>query len=312
MVIFAHVPEIIHGDRRSEFLTLIFGTISFGELAVDGFFILSGYLICKSWCTRPNLRVFIANRFLRIFPGFLVSALVCALVVGPAFGADDYFAKFDWRAFVAGLLRFGFSGVPAAFSGTHYPAINGPLWTIPWEFKCYLLVAVSGVMGVFQRSWFWPAVFFVCALIYFFAGLGFKVYVPENYYRLGMVFAAGACFYKYEKAIPWRFEWALLAFLVFFLLLFFKPAAEIAVSIFFGYVVIFFALHARVFEGFNKLPDVSYGVYLYAWPLNKIVLWYAPNIGVAGCVVVVLTLSCCAGWLSWHLVEKPFLRLKLR
>lgn len=312
MVIFAHAPELIHGDRRGELLTMLFGTISFGELAVDSFFILSGYLIYQSWCTRPRIAAFIANRVLRIFPGFVVAALICALVVGPAFGAVDYFDKFNWRAFFVGLTRLGFAGSPGAFAGTNYPALNGPLWTIPWEFKCYLLVAACGVLGLFRRGWLWPVVFLMCAVTYLGVGLGVVSFSSDYYYRLGMVFSAGACFYHFRYLIKWEARWAVLAFVLLSVLLFFGAVAEFAVAVLWGYVILYFALHAKVMGFFNKLPDVSYGVYLYAWPLNKIVLWFAPDIDVLLSVLVVLFLSSCAGALSWYLVEKPFLAFKVK
>lgn len=312
MVIFAHAPELIHGDRRAELMTMVFGTISFGELAVDSFFVLSGYLIYKSWCLRPKFLVFIINRVLRIFPGFIMSAVICALVIGPIYGADDYFSRFNWRAFLQGLMRLGFSGSPGAFIGTHYPALNGPLWTISWEFKCYLLVAVCGALGLLRRGWLWPMMFIACAAVYFSAAVGWLSFSSDYYYRLGMAFSAGASFYVLRGVIRWDGRLAIMALLVLVALLFFKAVAEIAVCVLWGYAIIFYALHAKVFDAFNELPDVSYGVYLYAWPLNKIVLWHFPDIGVGLSVAVVVALACCAGALSWHLVEKPFLKLKVK
>jgi peptidoglycan/LPS O-acetylase OafA/YrhL len=69
LVILSHAPELQDGDRRHELLTQIFGTISFGEMAVQSFLLISGYLIVKSWQERPQVAVFLTHRILRIYPG---------------------------------------------------------------------------------------------------------------------------------------------------------------------------------------------------------------------------------------------------
>ena len=83
LVIISHAHEIKDGDRSNEILTTIFGSISFGELAVDCFFVISGYLITKSWLENPRFSAFLSSRILRIFPAFIVASLLCALILGP-------------------------------------------------------------------------------------------------------------------------------------------------------------------------------------------------------------------------------------
>jgi peptidoglycan/LPS O-acetylase OafA/YrhL len=83
LVLLSHAPELIDGNRSQEILTRMFGTLSFGELAVDGFFLLSGYLIMQSWDAQPQAWPFLKKRMLRIYPGFVIATLVCAFAVGP-------------------------------------------------------------------------------------------------------------------------------------------------------------------------------------------------------------------------------------
>ena len=130
LVILSHAPELVDGDRHRELLTRAFGTLSFGELAVDGFFILSGFLICQSWANAPKFRPFLVKRVLRIFPGFIVASLVCALLV-PVLVTDlgSYFGQFRWDRFSTGVALLRVPVVPTIFSKP-YAGVNGSVWTI--------------------------------------------------------------------------------------------------------------------------------------------------------------------------------------
>lgn len=135
LVLLSHSPELIDGDRHREILTSLFHTISFGELAVDGFFLLSGYLITQSWQRTPQLLNFLKKRILRIYPGFIVATLMCAFVVAPL-GAShsNYFAQFNAFQFLKGMLLLSPPVVPPVFISQPYPFVNGAMWTIAYEF----------------------------------------------------------------------------------------------------------------------------------------------------------------------------------
>ena len=84
VVILSHSAEIVDGDRSREVLTNIFGTLTFGILGVDGFFIISGYLITKSLLSSPTLFDYAKRRVLRIYPAFIVCFWLSLLVFGAA------------------------------------------------------------------------------------------------------------------------------------------------------------------------------------------------------------------------------------
>jgi peptidoglycan/LPS O-acetylase OafA/YrhL len=86
LVILGHSPELVDGNQSREVLMRIFGTMTCGGFAVDGFFLLSGYLIMQSWERQPDGWKFLKKRLLRIYPGFIVASLICAFVVGPLAG----------------------------------------------------------------------------------------------------------------------------------------------------------------------------------------------------------------------------------
>ena len=82
-VILSHSPELVDGNRSRELLTRIFGTLSFGDIGVDGFFLISGYLITKSFVTRRSIRDYVHRRGLRIIPAYVVNFLLCVFVLSP-------------------------------------------------------------------------------------------------------------------------------------------------------------------------------------------------------------------------------------
>ena len=141
LVIISHSAELIDGNRSREPLTNLFGVLSFGELAVDAFFLISGYLVVQSFERSDSTLSYLMKRIRRIYPGFLVAYIACVFVVAPLVGNDLTIMSFGNLAHVifdASTLHepprvFGFADLP-------YPSLNGSMWTIQVKFRCYLLV----------------------------------------------------------------------------------------------------------------------------------------------------------------------------
>ena len=142
LVIIGHCFAFL-GIRRDPLVELT-GYQGFSSLGVNFFFFISGMLITRSWLITPSPPAFWVKRCLRIFPGLVVAVLFCVLIVGPM--ATDlpmasYFSHRDTYRFLWNCLwpdRFFF--LPGVFE--HHPnaAVNGSLWTLPYELCCYLIV----------------------------------------------------------------------------------------------------------------------------------------------------------------------------
>ena len=150
LVIFSHSPSILTGNRVSE---PHFGPMTLGELAVDGFFLISGYLITKSFVASAGVVEYLKKRIQIIYPGFLVNGLVCIFVlISPLVGAGA--AVFHLPKILEAFFRLlvlEIRSFPGIFPNMPVPAINGSAWTIPYEFRCYILVAVLGFVGPYRR-----------------------------------------------------------------------------------------------------------------------------------------------------------------
>ncbi len=338
LVLLAHAPELTDGDRHREPLTRLFGTISLGELAVAGFFLLSGFLIVQSWQRRPTLTDFLRSRVLRIYPGFVVAALVSVVGVG-AIGAahpGPYLARLQPLALLQELALLHSPDTPPTFPGQPYALVNGNLWTISYEFACYLCAALLGACGLVKRRraflgwtllvagvWLLPligrATILFCAQHF---GLGCARSVAlglmmcqENtvFTRLLLVFCAGGCFALYRDRIRFSSRWSLVALTVTIPCLFSLAGSQIALTTLGAYAFFSFAFaRIPVLAVFQGHTDISYGVYLYGWPVQKLLLWALPGLSPWTLFALSAVASAAAGWASWQFVERPFLRLKSR
>jgi peptidoglycan/LPS O-acetylase OafA/YrhL len=291
---------------------------------VDGFFAISGFLITGSWLNKPRSRTYFAARALRILPGLWVCLLVTAFVFAPATGAVTLSSQVRFVLMHAALLPFpgGIDGTPA----THYHIWNGSLWTLLYEALFYVLVAGLGIVGLLRR-WF-ISVALVAALTW--AALlppervfgdvvengepispaMFGLLIQVETARLLVMFLAGAWLYQFRHKIP--ANWTLVA----------VSAVIVAVSRLFpdyhllGAIPLSYAVivsgalirHRRL----QLRTDLSYGVYIYAFPLQQLLLigglTVHPLLFTAISILVTLPVAA----LSWLLVEKPSLALKSR
>jgi peptidoglycan/LPS O-acetylase OafA/YrhL len=317
LVILSHSPELIDGDRSNELLTLVFGTLSLGELAVDGFFLISGFLITKSFENSRTIISYLRKRVVRIYPAFLVAYFVSFCIVGPLSGASlRSLTGFDWLRVVVAAVLLQPPHLTGAFEGMHYPLLNGAMWTISYEFRCYLLVVVLGVLGVYRRP-LWLIVItlvllaLLCLDIRIPVGPITRIAVgePHETIRLTAMFCVGSLFYIFQRAVPLRLAYVYAAAISMTVLLSYQPLAEGSLAIIGGYLIFWVALHAKIglLAQVNSSTDISYGVYLYGWPIQNSLIYYFRDISPWTLTLATLGMATILGFLSWRWVESPFL-----
>lgn len=319
LVLLSHAPELIDGNRSRELLTQAFGSISFGDFAVDGFFILSGFLIVRSWRSEPRALNFMRKRALRIYPGFWVATLVCAFVVGPL-GADarHYFEQLSVPRLFLGMAILGLPVIPPVFQGQPVPRVNGAMWTISLEFICYFLVMLLGVWRAIERRKIWLILTVAWGLVFAHQRYGDLTPwpmkgVPYEFpiFRLMYAFFVGGCFELYREKVVFNRALKLIMLAIFLAGMFSHRACELILPVAGGYLLLAIAFdQAPWLASFRALPDISYGVYLYGWPVQKLLWWYWP--ATSPWLVFAWTCAACVplGWLSWHWVERPSLRFR--
>lgn len=299
--------------------------LSGGDVAVAIFFVISGFLITRSQ-ERRSASEYLTARALRILPGLAVAVVVTAFAIGPVvstLGASGYFSsagtwQYLWTADIFDVQR----SLPGVFEQNPYPVtVNGSLWTIALECTAYLLVPILAVMGLLHRRLFWSVV--VAALVAYGVGVmvfnfdwrnpgpQFLRYVSTfQALRYLPFFAIGAAFWIYRDRIPLNAALATVAIIA-ILATNRTPLFMSALFIGLPYLVIYVGtLGAVARPFFARLGDLSYGTYLYAWPVQQTIAHFVPGISPWLMLAAAAPITLALAFLSWLLVESRFLRLK--
>ena len=323
MVIFGHAADLA-GVQLPTALALMLS-----EVPVDGFFAISGYLIARSWQRNPQWRGFLTNRLLRIGPGYLICLLVTAAVIAPvATATSQRSLKGYWIAPdgpLSYLLRnstlwvgqFQISGGP---TGVPVPLNwDGSLWTLGWEFLCYLGLGVIGALGVLssKRSllpWIFAGVWIINLWGAFANASGTLTSLTariEPMDRFALMFIAGTLLCAFDERVPMRPDFALASALLVGLGVLLTPDYRLLGGLPLAYLMLW--IGARTPSRIGSRNDISYGLYIYGFPVQQaLVMWGFAAVGWLGFAVLGLLATLPIAALSWLVVERPSLRWKSR
>lgn len=324
MVVFNHSFPLALGPPNADPLKALTGK-DMGWVAVDVFFVISGMLIARSWCTSRSIISYAWARFLRIYPALVVACIACVAVIGPCFtsiDASQYWADPQILNFAVknSTLLMGVSyWLPGVFTDLPYPGVvNGSLWTLPYEMLMYVaipvLLCVASVLARVGRLLSVPVIALILALSLVAAnavnGLDSDG-APRQLLRLSSCFAAGSAFYFWLDRI--RLCWKV--FFGFSMALALSAASEgmfhVCYTLTLPYIVLFLGLVPKgPVLRFNALGDFSYGVYIYSFPIQQALVATLADLSPADLFLLAYPLTFIAAVLSWHLVEKPALSLK--
>jgi peptidoglycan/LPS O-acetylase OafA/YrhL len=320
-VIYTHSYWLVRGVEGQDDLSPILGA-PVSAYAVDGFFFLSGFLVYPSLLRLGKVSMFLLARLARLWPALAVSVSMTALfgllitTASPA----TYLGGETMRFLMGNLsLLFGAYFLTGVDCGAAPCNVNGSLWTLTWEARCYVILALLGLTGLARPQimirvilpatfvgallWHLPSVHDLAVRLLG-SGIVFQLDLID---RLWTVFALGIAAYILRDRI--RLSWLILALLF---------AATVAAhyvgiglharAIFIGYAVLCFGfLTAKNGAVSGAWHDYSYGMYIYAFPLMMVIyaLWPTDSYLLLALLNLLATLP--VAILSWHFVEKPVL-----
>jgi len=319
-VLFSHSYPI--SGQPNEPLVHLTHSLSLGTLAVYVFFIVSGFLIAQSWARDPNALRFLMRRALRILPGLYAFLLVSTLLIGPfltELPLSEYFSTVNVAGYLRQLGIFWLQGfLPGVYVHNVFPIyFNGSLWSIRVEVACYLVALALGMVSLFSNKLVVTSV----AIMVF----ALQIYVSRSvtgaYSFLYMdlkpsldvasYFFTGSALYYWWPSLPkLHGAYALLA--VVCILVLGGPHMWLVLHAALPFLIMSIAFHpTRHLSRFGMIGDYSYGIYIYAFPVQQTVMYFlGGRVPFAAFVLISMLGTVACAVLSWHLVEHPLLGLK--
>ena len=325
MVIFSHSFYLFKSGEKDMIDYYTNGNFTFGSLGVYIFLIVSGYLISHSLLHSKSTFDFFKKRFLRIFPALWIMILVSVFVIGPVFSPENiwqYFKQSSNYEFLKNFLLFLPTNlkIPSLFGANPNGAFNGSLWTIPYEVFFYFLLFIIYRFRLFTFKTLLLIQWVVFVILHVYLGQKIFIYsysTPwllnlniEHCFRLFIYFEAGILLFLFKSIFSSKFFW--LSYLVGVILLFsFTGISNLFVEFSLPPLIIYFAISNSKFAFISAYGDFSYGMYLYSYIIQQILVSY--NFDFMNSYVLFFlstVLSFLVAYASWHFVEAPALKLK--
>lgn len=299
----------------------VFFDYGLSYLAVNLFFITSGFLVTKSMSYRGDLPEYGSARILRIYPALIVHVAFVLLILGPlatTLPLWDYLTHPDvWKQPFLVLSFINSDMVlPGSFLSNHEQLAAAPLWTLRYELLAYLATALIFSLGLMRKKWMILAQFILPSLAWVVCKeIGLFETLPataQNALRFGIAYGLGATIFAYRDRLKFR-VFGLICLSLLAVLCSQLNAMEIAVNLMLGYglMLVAFARLPRL-EPLQKFSDVSYGIYIYHWGLLQLAFYWWPQLNPVSLFLLIAPLSYAIAFASWHVIEKPALKAKKR
>lgn len=310
--------SIIAADPISQFLMRNAGfNEAIQDLAVEIFFVISGFLVARSFLSQKTIIGFIEARVLRIFPAAILCSLLTVGVLGwfgtlPA--ANFFFEPETLRFLVNNALLWKIEyHMPGIFSENIYAHdVNGSLWTLPIELRAYVYLTLLGILGLLRFRHGGNLVLVIIVILFLVPEWSSIVTKNADKWRLYLFFLFGVAFYVNRKYIPIGILPPIVLLAVYAGTAAFPKLHALIFVVLVSYVTLALAL-ARYYPHLDpgKAGDFSYGVYLYAFPVQQILVQLLPP-GLNGWWLAVwasiVTVALAA--VSWFLIERRALQRK--
>lgn len=311
-VIYGHSYAIVPGFG-ADWVSVTTGYAFAGGVAVDLFFLISGFLVTAS-IINGGLRRYVVSRALRIYPALWVNLIIVTFVLGASvttLSVWDYLKNRDTWSYFLGLATTyqGAFFLPGVFAANSDHAVNGSIWSILIEVRLYVLIALGYLLGLMKSRALFNCIFFV-AMVAIWSDASWVPSFMANSTNLHvcLMFYIGAFLYMNRDMVP------VTPYYILFTL--FLSGITLGTKNFsYAYVLLLVTFFCSVsfyshFSWLDKLGDYSYGVYLYGWPIQQVLVMSFPGMSAATNALFSCCLALGCGMLSWHFIEKPSLKLK--
>ncbi|GGK17484.1 O-antigen acetylase [Yeosuana aromativorans] len=321
LVVVSHAYPLSGSHESSQWIYQITnGQIVIAQIGLSGFFIISGYFIFQSLSRSKNLLDYYKKRFLRLFPALAVVLLICLIITPfmyqgevPLFKNKEVYTYLPYN-----LSLYGFqSGIKGVFDNNPYHAINGSLWTIRHEFTLYIGLSVLFFFKNHKKyvQWLLLMLFITINVTFVFyrtrfdgsSFLGMNIFDTLN---LGTFFIFGSFLASIEfEKINNKKILLLIATLVLFLSIYFDFYSSMKHILLTIIVLLIGFMPIPFMSNFGKIGDMSYGIYIYSFPIQQTLMYYF-KMDTLFLMFYSVIISIIFGYFSWHLIERKALSYK--
>ena len=318
-VLFSHSYWFTSGSKLADPLVRLTGH-SIGEHAVQVFFFLSGILVAQSLLRSRSVLDFAVARALRIFPALLVCVLLTAFVLGPLFthgSLVQYFTDKQLPLYILKtlLLVTGSAPLPHLFHDQALPEmVNVSLWTLKYEVLCYIGLGLAGGAGLLNDRWRPVTTALIAILVLtVFAGQPkpLDTYTfADNLRYFALYFYAGVLAYLVKDYV-YISGVLLIPLAAAFALCIGTRLGELATCLFLGYATLWVStFQFGRLRAFTNQYDYSYGVYIFAGPIQQLVISFLPEYGPTLVSLLSVSIALPLAVFSWELVERPAIAMR--
>ena len=300
-----------------------------GFISLNVFFIISGFLVTKSYFNQKGAFNYLHARVLRVFPALFLAVIYSVFVIGAMFTTlpiIDYLKEISVYEYLVKNLLVILPNtpdhLPNVFLDSKYrPIVNAPLWSLPYEVWCYVALLILAILTSARSNMKLFIIVIVTLLVisysvfianYLHSTSKYALFFDKEAYRLSAMFLIGSCLYLFRNKIKITYLVACAILILIAVSSLYKPIFVVLTYASLGYLLLFFAyIPAGHIRQFNKLGDYSYGIYIFGYPTQQALEQVVPDLSLPIFFVISFSITLLLAVLSWHLIEKRALSRKL-
>jgi len=313
MVIYGHAYTLTPEPGKQDWIQSLLGFEHSGSLAVKIFFFISGLVVTNSLITKRDPISFAVARFFRIWPALIAVVIISALIVGPIFTSlslRDYFGSKETFSYIYSNISLKIVYVlPGVFDSLPYKqAINGSLWTLPYEAAAYIALLSAYLIGLFENKWIATVVLLVILVDSMAGNAVLITWLPHSlaYTMLAPCFAFGALLALHKDVIQINLGSALGGWAIYYVFRFSSLTHYFLYSAVF--LTILYLSSIKSIVSIKIKSDISYGIYLWGFLVQQILAYYFHDRGVRFNQVAAMVISIIIAAISWRYLESKCIR----
>jgi peptidoglycan/LPS O-acetylase OafA/YrhL len=321
-VLFTHSFALATGDGNMEPLRKSLG-LTLGDISVDIFFFISGLLVTASLLKTKSTNIFLWSRFLRIYPALFV------MLVITVFGMGLFFTNLPWKSYLGDRAVYSYflhcvslvKGVswvlPGVFlSNPFKEAVNGSLWSLPFEIYMYLILCALFI----TLRFFCPRQLKIFKILLVFIALSFTaLFIISHllfasslvWFRISSLFFVGAAYFILKEHIILSTRFFAISLFALLLSILNPKVFFVIYPLILPYLVTYLAyIPSGFIRTYQRFGDYSYGIYIYGFPVQQSLAALIPGISILEMISFSFLCTIPIAMLSWHLLEHKVLKLK--